>query len=95
VHLPEDPGHTYHGFQGPFHQTDKGKIDWILVRGQFFVEDAEIIRDNENNRFPSDHYFVQADVVLKSGRNEMNFISHSMERSELSETDLHHCFDEI
>lgn len=65
VHLPEDPGNTYHGFEGPRYRTDQGKIDWIVARGRFFTEDAEIIRDSENDRFPSDHYFVGADLVLK------------------------------
>lgn len=60
----EEPGHTYHGFQGPNHETTIGKMDWVFVRGIFTVTGAEIIRDAENGRHPSDHYFVSADLEL-------------------------------
>jgi endonuclease/exonuclease/phosphatase family metal-dependent hydrolase len=71
VHHPEDPGNTYHGFLGADYQTDQGKIDWIFAKGELRIESAEILRDHENKRYPSDHYFVQADILLlsRSGTN--------------------------
>jgi endonuclease/exonuclease/phosphatase family metal-dependent hydrolase len=60
----KDPGHTYHGFLGPGFEADMGKIDWIFARGAARVIGAEIIRDSRDGRFPSDHYFVSADILL-------------------------------
>ena len=70
AHGPEDPGITYHGFLGPrlTEQTPKekrlGKIDWIWCRGAVKVLGAEVIRDSRNGHYPSDHYFVSAEVAL-------------------------------
>jgi len=66
VHGAEDPGFTYHHFEGPgFAASSKcGKMDWVFVRGAWKTTDAEIIQDDRDGRFPSDHYFVSADVVL-------------------------------
>ena len=67
VHGTEDPGFTYHGFEGPkFAASSKcGKMDWVFMRGGLTATGAEIISDDRRGRFPSDHYFVSADVVLK------------------------------
>lgn len=64
MHGDEDPGHTFHGFRGPDFDSQIGKMDWVLARGVVVVEDAEVIRDADDGRFPSDHYFVGADVRL-------------------------------
>jgi endonuclease/exonuclease/phosphatase family metal-dependent hydrolase len=66
VHGPADPGYTYHGFAGKERKSkDRGrKIDWIFTRGAFETRAAEIIRDGRDGRYPSDHYFVSADIVL-------------------------------
>ncbi len=70
VHGPEDPGTTFHGFLGPkYAEGDpkgklKGKIDFIWCRGPVKVLAAEVIRDGRNGRYPSDHYFVSANVEL-------------------------------
>jgi endonuclease/exonuclease/phosphatase family metal-dependent hydrolase len=69
VHGPQDPGNTYHGFIGPKYivpekDMTKGKMDWIFTRGNFKATDAQIIRDDENGRYPSDHYFVSANIAL-------------------------------
>jgi endonuclease/exonuclease/phosphatase family metal-dependent hydrolase len=64
VHGPDDPGFTYHGFQGAEYQSALGKMDWILARGQAQVRAAEVIAEQRDGRFPSDHYFVSADVQL-------------------------------
>lgn len=42
------------------------KIDSILVSPQWDVEQAEIVRTRDGDRFPSDHYPVTATVRLKA-----------------------------
>lgn len=55
---------TFNGFRGT---TDGGKIDYVLVDSPWRVEAAEIVRDNEEGRYPSDHFPVIADLVLREG----------------------------
>ncbi len=68
VHGPADPGFTFHAFLGPkFPESRppekvKGKIDFIFCRGPVKPLAAGIIRDSRNGRYPSDHYFIFADV---------------------------------
>lgn len=70
VHGPEDPGFTAHAFKGtaatPLRPdgTKKEKIDWIFCRGPLTPVTAEIIRDSRNGHYPSDHFFVSADISL-------------------------------
>jgi endonuclease/exonuclease/phosphatase family metal-dependent hydrolase len=67
VHGAEDPGFTAHRFLGPEYakQTKRPrKIDWIFCREGTKTLAAEIIRDGRDGRFPSDHYFVSATVLL-------------------------------
>ena len=68
VHGPDEPGFTFHAFQGPQYAQRWGgkgigrKIDWIFYRGPVKTLAAEIIRDGKNGRYPSDHYFLSATV---------------------------------
>ena len=55
---------TFNGFRG---RTDGGKIDYVLVDSRWQVEGAEILRDNDEGRYPSDHFPVVADLVLGEG----------------------------
>jgi endonuclease/exonuclease/phosphatase family metal-dependent hydrolase len=68
VHGPDDPGFTAHRFLGAARADDKTKpgrkIDWIFCRDGAKTLAAEIIRDSRNGRYPSDHYFVSATVLL-------------------------------
>ena len=64
VHGPEDPGFTFHRFRGPEAHEETGKIDWVFARGQIVAEDADILREDRDGRFPSDHYFITADLEL-------------------------------
>jgi endonuclease/exonuclease/phosphatase family metal-dependent hydrolase len=64
VHGAADPGSTFHGFLGPAYTGNDGKIDWIFVRGKLRTSDAAIIRTSADGRYPSDHYFVSADILL-------------------------------
>ena len=64
VHRTEDPGFTFHAFKGPgFADSSKcDKMDWVFVRGDMNVVDAKVIDEDYQGRFPSDHYFVLAEV---------------------------------
>ena len=65
-----DPGFTYHGFKGSEYQLKKPsankdrRIDFIMSRGEVKALDNRIIRDSQNGHFPSDHYFIAADIEL-------------------------------
>ena len=73
AHGPDDPGFTYHAFLGPRFAEErpnarvKGKIDFIFRRGPVETLAAEIIRDGRDGRYPSDHYFVSAEVRFGQG----------------------------
>lgn len=70
IHGPDDPGFTFHAFLGdrfPASRTEdkiKGKIDFIFCKGPIRPLAADIIRDSRGGRYPSDHYFLSADVEL-------------------------------
>jgi endonuclease/exonuclease/phosphatase family metal-dependent hydrolase len=64
VHGMDDPGHTFHRFLGPAFESRVGKMDWVFVRGALKVIDAQVVRDSQDGRFPSDHYFVSAEIEL-------------------------------
>jgi len=59
---PEKDAGTGHSFTGNKSNT---RIDWILTTPDFVVDDVEIIYDNKNGRYPSDHYPVLAILKLK------------------------------
>jgi endonuclease/exonuclease/phosphatase family metal-dependent hydrolase len=60
THGALDPGPTFHGFRGEAWSGEPGKIDWIFARGRIRATGAEIIREGEGGRYPSDHYFLSA-----------------------------------
>jgi len=67
LHGAEEPGLTAHQFRGEeFAATEqgqaRGKIDYIFRRGPLRTIAAEIIRDRRDGRYPSDHYFVSAEL---------------------------------
>ena len=64
MHGPDDPGHTYHAFKGPSYESEIGKMDWVFCRGTVQVVDAQIIDTHRDGRYPSDHYFITADVSI-------------------------------
>lgn len=63
IHGNEDPGLTAHGFRGP-KGGGKNKIDWIFSRGPVKPLASAILRDERNGHYPSDHYFVSAEVTF-------------------------------
>jgi len=70
VNGPKDPGFTAHGFKGVKDVAAKPdgslreKIDWIFCRGPVKPISGAIIRDGRNGHYPSDHYFVAAEVTI-------------------------------
>ena len=65
VHPEAEEVGTFNGFRG---RTDGGKIDYVLVDSRWQVSRAEILRDNDEGRYPSDHFPVVADLVLREGK---------------------------
>ncbi len=64
IHGIQDPGFTFHEFQGAQYDSKIGKIDWIFTRGNIEIVQAEIIRDHLDGRYPSDHYFLLVEFRL-------------------------------
>jgi len=52
---------TFNGFEG---QTGGDKIDYIFVEPTTKVLEAQILRDNDQGQYPSDHFPVMARVEL-------------------------------
>ncbi len=50
---------TFNGFRG---QREGGRIDWILATPEWRVKSAGIIRDQQDGRYPSDHFPVSAQL---------------------------------
>ena len=50
---------TSHGFTG----VPESRIDWILASSDLRVAGARVVRDEEDGRYPSDHFAVVADLV--------------------------------
>jgi endonuclease/exonuclease/phosphatase family metal-dependent hydrolase len=67
IHGADEPGFTVHEFQGDdYVKKAKGKkIDFIYTKGTAEAKSATIIKDNVNGHYPSDHYFVSAEVELR------------------------------
>ncbi|TPE42381.1 endonuclease/exonuclease/phosphatase family protein [Pontibacter mangrovi] len=68
VHGEEEAGFTVHSFQGENHpkKDKRKKIDFIFFRGGGTARSAEIIKDHKGDQYPSDHYFVSADLMLET-----------------------------
>ena len=50
---------TFNGFRG---RTEGGRIDWIICSNDLTINEAEIDRNHEGDRYPSDHFPVTAVV---------------------------------
>ena len=64
VHGTDSPGNTFHRFLGPDFGVDSGQIDWIFTHGSIRCTAATIITTSANGCYPSDHFFVSADIAL-------------------------------
>lgn len=67
VHGAQEPERTFHGFKGPAFDGPQGKIDYIFVQGGVAARNVQIVKDHDGDLYPSDHYFVLADVALTNG----------------------------
>jgi endonuclease/exonuclease/phosphatase family metal-dependent hydrolase len=61
LHPDEAEVGTFHRFRGT---PGRDKIDYIFAEPDITVRSAEIIRKNDNGRYPSDHFPLIAKVVL-------------------------------
>lgn len=57
----QDAG-TFNGFKG---DLNGDRIDWILFTPEFEVKNIQIVHDNQQGRYPSDHFPVIAVLQLK------------------------------
>ncbi len=57
------PAVTWGAFKAPEPNSDK-RIDWILHRGPVKPVSCETVLDNEDGRYPSDHYPVFVKFIL-------------------------------
>lgn len=66
LHGEAEPGYTVHQFLGEnYPKKDTGKkIDFIFSKGAVEPLSAKILKDNIKGRYPSDHYFVSAEVLI-------------------------------
>ncbi|GEP96418.1 endonuclease/exonuclease/phosphatase family protein [Chitinophaga cymbidii] len=66
VHGDKDPGYTAHAFEGANYAKgiNKGKIDFIFYKGPVKALAGRIIKDTVNGKYPSDHYFLSADLAI-------------------------------
>ena len=62
IHGDIDPGFTAHGFKGESFGKAGRKIDFIFSKGNVKALNSQIIKDSLNGKYPSDHYFVSADL---------------------------------
>lgn len=58
---------TFNSFRG---ESSKAKIDYVFVSSEIKVLSAEIIHDNDEGRYPSDHFPVKATITLSSIENK-------------------------
>lgn len=66
IHGEKEAGFTGHEFQGIAYEKgpSKGRIDYIWYRGKIKPVDAAIVKDAINGKYPSDHFFLQADFII-------------------------------
>jgi endonuclease/exonuclease/phosphatase family metal-dependent hydrolase len=62
---PIDMPGTYHGFKGHNNRVFKNRIDYLWVSKPSEVLNYEVSNYSENGIYPSDHYPIVCDVVLK------------------------------
>lgn len=61
-----EPGGTTHGFLGAKAKPGKtGRIDFIFSRGPIITTASKIVKDEIGGIYPSDHYFIYADVIIE------------------------------
>ena len=66
----EDAEHmSFHRFEGDAHKPKKGtpgRIDYIFLKGTGIrVVSSAFVKDCVGGKYPSDHYFLTADIVIE------------------------------
>ena len=63
---PDNPDiNSYHGFKGLHDDSgDSGRIDFIFSLGPVKPIASELITDKEEEVYPSDHFFLMADIEI-------------------------------
>lgn len=65
MHGGRDSGYTYHAFLGEnYPHPERGRIDFIFSRGSVRPVSADRVLDRPCGLYPSDHYFLQADLLI-------------------------------
>jgi endonuclease/exonuclease/phosphatase family metal-dependent hydrolase len=59
MHPPEVESTSQHGFDG---RPRGSRIDWILATPPFLVRGVAMVTDNQEGRYPSDHFPYEAEV---------------------------------
>jgi endonuclease/exonuclease/phosphatase family metal-dependent hydrolase len=59
IHSPGEEATTQHQFSG---EPRGARIDWILVTPPFRVRRVAVVTDNQDNRYPSDHFAYETEV---------------------------------
>lgn len=62
---PIDMPSTFHGFKGHKNKVFKNRIDYLWVSKPSEVLNYEVSNYSENGIYPSDHYPIVCDVILK------------------------------
>lgn len=62
---PIDMPGTYHGFKGHNNREFKNRIDYLWVSKPSEVLNYEVSNYSENGIYPSDHYPIVCDLILK------------------------------
>jgi endonuclease/exonuclease/phosphatase family metal-dependent hydrolase len=56
---------TFNGFKDSTGGGTDSRIDWIMTKGNVTTHKTEILNDQKNGQFPSDHYPVLSDLTLR------------------------------
>lgn len=66
IHGEGEAGYTGHAFEGKNYANGAktGRIDFIWYRGNAQPSTASIVKDDIGGVYPSDHYFMSADITL-------------------------------
>lgn len=62
IHGEVEYGFTAHGFKADTKKKPGRRIDFIFAKGPVECLNSEVVTDHPNGIYPSDHYFVTAEV---------------------------------
>lgn len=66
IHGEIETGRTMHSFKGIQAKPGKnGRIDFIFSSGPVKTIASELVKDEVNGKYPSDHFFIYADIILE------------------------------